>query len=439
MDLAGWFRRVARPSPNQNEAAAPLEYAVVDVETTGLYPERHDRIVEIAVIRMDASAKRLDEFCSLVNPNRDTGPTHIHGITAGLVWGAPTFEEIAGDVISRIAGAVVVGHNVTFDFGFLESECRRLGFGLPDDAVLLCTMQLAKRADPDLPGRKLSVCCSHFGVRQHGSHSAYHDAEATAGLFFECLQRITAGASSFGVEPPPPARESWPTLPLSRKTLTRSDAELRRAEQPSFLERMVSRLPAAAASEPELDEYLALLDRVLEDRRVVPDELEMLFKFANSLGLTRDLVAGAHQAYLRNLVGVVLADRVITPAERRDLEEVDRILCTPKGFLNHAIEEIQCNSSRHVSSPEESLAGKSICFTGEFTCRIEGALPSREFAEELAVKRGMVVKKSVSKKLDILVMADPDSMSGKAKKAREYRVRIMAEPVFWRLMNVEFE
>ncbi|MCL4522309.1 MAG: BRCT domain-containing protein [Acidobacteria bacterium] len=214
---------------------------------------------------------------------------------------------------------------------------------------------------------------------------------------------------------------------------------MRRAEQPSFLEKMVSRLPAAAASEPELDEYLALLDRVLEDRRIVPGELEMLFKFAKSLGLSKDIVTGAHKAYLHNLVCVALADRVITPAERRDLEEVDRILCTPKGFLNHAIQEIQGNSASQVSSSEESLAGKSICFTGEFTCRIHGEVPSREFAEELAARMGMVVKSGVSKKLDMLVMADPDSMSGKAKKAREYGIRILAEPVFWRLMNVEFE
>jgi DNA polymerase-3 subunit epsilon len=439
MDLAGWFRRVASPSPHQSQATAPLEYAVVDVETTGLYPERHDRIVEIAVIRMDASAKRLDEYCSLVNPNRDIGPTHIHGITASLVLGAPTFDEIAGDVISRIAGAVVVGHNVTFDFRFLESECRRMGFGLPDAAVLLCTMQLARRADPDLPGRKLSVCCSHFGIRQHGSHSAYHDAEATARLFIECLRRITTGASSFQVEPPPPARESWPVLPLSRKTLTRSQAEMRRAEQPSFLEKMVTRLPRAAASEPELDEYLALLDRVLEDRRIIPGESEMLYEVANTLGLSQEMVTGAHQAYLRNLVCVALADRVITPAERKDLEEVERLLSTPKGFLNRTIEDIQGNSVGRVLASEESLAGKSICFTGEFTCRIQGEVPPREFAEELAIKKGMVVKKSVTQNLDMLVTADPDSMSGKAKKEREYGIRIVAEPVFWRLTGVDFE
>jgi DNA polymerase-3 subunit epsilon len=42
----------------------------------------------------------------------------------------------------------------------------------------------------------------------------------------------------------------------------------------------------------------------------------------------------------------------------------------------------------------------------------------------------------VTKKLDYLVMADPDSLSGKAKKARSYGTRILAESVFWNLMGV---
>jgi DNA polymerase-3 subunit epsilon len=48
----------------------------------------------------------------------------------------------------------------------------------------------------------------------------------------------------------------------------------------------------------------------------------------------------------------------------------------------------------------------------------------------------MVVKKNVTKHLDLLVTADPDSMSGKAKKARDYGVRIVAEPVFWQMVGI---
>jgi len=58
------------------------EFAIVDVETTGLFPRMGDRIVEIAAIRATAKGEVLHEYATLVNPNRDVGPTHIHGISA---------------------------------------------------------------------------------------------------------------------------------------------------------------------------------------------------------------------------------------------------------------------------------------------------------------------------------------------------------------------
>ena len=49
----------------------------------------------------------------------------------------------------------------------------------------------------------------------------------------------------------------------------------------------------------------------------------------------------------------------------------------------------------------------------------------------------MVVAPRVTKKLDMLVVADPDSLSGKARKAREYGVRIVAETAYWSMIGVE--
>jgi DNA polymerase-3 subunit epsilon len=51
----------------------------------------------------------------------------------------------------------------------------------------------------------------------------------------------------------------------------------------------------------------------------------------------------------------------------------------------------------------------------------------------------MVVKESVTRKLDMLVVADPDTQSGKAKRARQYGIRIVHERVFWRSLGLEVE
>jgi len=64
---------------------------------------------------------------------------------------------------------------------------------------------------------------------------------------------------------------------------------------------------------------------------------------------------------------------------------------------------------------------------------------SRDVAEALAAQAGLVVADSVTKKLDLLVLADPLTQSGKAEKARRYGIRIMHEPVFWRAIGVDVE
>lgn len=72
-----------------------------------------------------------------------------------------------------------------------------------------------------------------------------------------------------------------------------------------------------------------------------------------------------------------------------------------------------------------------MCYTGALVGRIEGKTITREDAHRLAEGAGLIVKKNVSKQLDLLVVADPDSQSTKARRARELGIRVMAEAVFW--------
>ena len=91
------------------------------------------------------------------------------------------------------------------------------------------------------------------------------------------------------------------------------------------------------------------------------------------------------------------------------------------------------------ATPAEQWTGKGVCFTGECSCHIRGQLISREMAEELALKNGLIVMPSVTKKLDVLVVADPNTQSGKANKARQYGIRIVHEPAFWRSLGISVD
>lgn len=54
-------------------------YAVVDLETTGLFPGGQDRIIEIAVVLTDRTGEVEETWCTLVNPERDLGPQNEIG------------------------------------------------------------------------------------------------------------------------------------------------------------------------------------------------------------------------------------------------------------------------------------------------------------------------------------------------------------------------
>ena len=101
-------------------------FVVFDVETTGLFPSRHHRVVEIGAVRLNEFGEITDEFVSLINPGRDIGPSSIHGLVSADILDAPTFQELAGEIAEFFDnGLVYIGHNILFDGDFLHSEYRR--------------------------------------------------------------------------------------------------------------------------------------------------------------------------------------------------------------------------------------------------------------------------------------------------------------------------
>ena len=149
-------------------------FAVIDVETTG-FSATNDRIVELAVVVIDPAGVEVDAFCTVLDPGCDPGPTHVHGITAAMVKGAPTFGHVHPFVAELLSGRVIVGHNVGgFDLGFLRAECHRYGGDrlMVGEVPILDTLTVA-RTRMGLCGKaKLVDCCDYFGLTWDDHHSA---------------------------------------------------------------------------------------------------------------------------------------------------------------------------------------------------------------------------------------------------------------------------
>ncbi|MEV7117975.1 3'-5' exonuclease [Kitasatospora griseola] len=197
-------------------------YAVVDVEATGRSPWRH-RVVEVAVVQLDAALRTEREFATLLDPAGPVGPTHVHRIAQEDVVGAPRFRQIAPWLLELLADRVLVGHHVTCDRAFLEREFARIGVVLPT-VPTLCTMRLARRLLPQAGGFGLSACVEAAGLGWFPAHTALGDAQATVELLRHC-RRVGSAAE----EPVPAvAAVPWPRLAPGRAAGSREPVRLLR-------------------------------------------------------------------------------------------------------------------------------------------------------------------------------------------------------------------
>ncbi|RKN03913.1 DEDDh family exonuclease [Streptomyces radicis] len=169
--------------------AYPTGYAVVDVETTGL--RREDRIVSAAVYRLTAKGEVEDHWYSPVNPQRDPGPVHIHGLTAAMLADAPLFADVAGEFAERLAGRVLVAHNAVFDWTMIAREFARTERTAPVEQRL-CTIALSKALGLPLANHRLESLAAFFGVTQRRAHHALDDARVLAEAFRPSLHRAAA-------------------------------------------------------------------------------------------------------------------------------------------------------------------------------------------------------------------------------------------------------
>jgi len=158
-----------------------MEYAIVDIETTGSYASGN-KITEIAIV-IHNGTHILEKFQSLVNPCTPI-PFHIQaltGISNEMVEDAPTFKEIAATVYHLLHKRIFVAHNVNFDYSFIVEELKNTGYTWR--APKLCTVRLSRKIIPNQSSYSLGKLCQNLGIIIHDRHRAMGDAEATVTLF----------------------------------------------------------------------------------------------------------------------------------------------------------------------------------------------------------------------------------------------------------------
>ena len=206
-DFAARKSALAEPSPRAEPAnlvtagpelvtagpeLAGLEFAVIDLETTGWSPEAA-AIMEIAAVRV-CGGRRRGEFASLVNPGIAVPPgiEDLTGISDWMLAAAPKLPAVLPGLLDFAGGSVLVAHNAPFDIGFLRAACVECGLAWPRFTVLDTVMLARQLMDPDeVPDCKLGTLAGFFRARTAPSHRALADARATADVLGWLIRRLT--------------------------------------------------------------------------------------------------------------------------------------------------------------------------------------------------------------------------------------------------------
>lgn len=162
-------------------------YTIIDVETSG----KSNKITEISVFKYDGT-QVIDEFTSLVNPEVYIPDyiTSLTGIDNATVADAPTFAEVANDILAITEGTTFVAHNVNFDYNVIRNEFKALGIDF--NRKKLCTVRLSRKLLPGHKSYSLGKLCKSLDITIVDRHRARGDAEATVILFEMLLNQEAA-------------------------------------------------------------------------------------------------------------------------------------------------------------------------------------------------------------------------------------------------------
>lgn len=180
----------------KKEADMIQRQIILDTETTGLYADGGDRLVEFAGLEM-VNRQMTDKNLHLyVHPERDMPEeaARVHGLTIQVLEGknAPPFAEVGRQIADFLRGAELIIHNAKFDVGFLNMEFRRMG--LPTVEELGCTVtDTLAMAREMFPGQKASLdaLCNRFSVDRSKRvlHGALIDCELLGEVYLAMTRR----------------------------------------------------------------------------------------------------------------------------------------------------------------------------------------------------------------------------------------------------------
>lgn len=165
---------------------------VFDTETTGLSFSAGDRLVEIGCIELINRVPTGRHYHAYFNPERAMPPEAyaVHGLSDAFLADKQRFHEHAEELIDFIGDSVLIAHNATFDFGFLNGELSQCGRAAIALERMVDTLAIARTRHPGAK-HSLDALCTRYGIDR--SHRVLHGALLDAQLLAQVYIELTGG------------------------------------------------------------------------------------------------------------------------------------------------------------------------------------------------------------------------------------------------------
>lgn len=364
----------------------------VDVETTGLHTRLGAGILEICLYDAQNGC-----FSSMVDPGRSIPAriTEITGIDRDMVTGAPMFPALAGTVLDKLAGKIVVGHNVEFDLKFLYSEFIEAGI-TPQSIEYICTCK-SEQLKYGIGGNRLYESLARRGVNVVQSHRAEDDVNMVRQLLDLQIRegmRMFRGTFDLKTYRSLIGQEPAPAFPISPKK--RTTHSLRSFQG-----------WGARTDVKTINAFNRLIEDFCQDRVLDSKEVESLA----ALDISKKVAQEELKKAIRCLAADYYEDGKISWQEFADLEDIAKLF----GF----------NNSVFFGLLKDVIpALKVVCFTNDLV--VGGQVVDRfETLFPWAVENGFLPSTTLTKQTDLLInCGDRRSTTAKIDKARSYGVAI---------------
>ena len=167
-------------------------YVVFDLETTGLYPNSGDSIIEIGAVKI-RNGEIIDRYDELINPNKMISDEiiKITGINNEMLKGKRDEEIVVKDFMKWVGDSPMVAHNAKFDISFLDMAYSKYNLGRLKNTVI-DTLGLSRYLESKERYHNLATLVKRYNIPwdENKHHRADYDSEGTSLIFYKMLQKL---------------------------------------------------------------------------------------------------------------------------------------------------------------------------------------------------------------------------------------------------------